>query len=324
MQLREIDYVIAVAKYKSISLAAEKLHISQPALSRFIRSFEEQLGVELFARGLQGVKLTESGEIYIEAASQIKGIIDVLNRDLEEVGMTVRGQLRIAIPAFLDAKFLPKALGIFHTRFPEVEIVVYEEDSRGLERMLERGDADVVVMGRMAFPANVSYVSMESYELLLVAHKDDPICRKARKIEGQKYLQLTVGDIGGRSVILDRQGWHIRDLMDSYFQTYQFEPGQIIEITNNDTKMHVLAAGLGVAFLPGEIFKNHPVMPDLRLFSVDSHRLQWEIVVAYHRNSFFPRVTNEFIKVLQDNRHQILDYDPYCPNKVKYDGYDMD
>ena len=69
---RSIDYVIAVAECKSISQAAEMLYISQPSLSRYLSNLENELGVNLFVRTLNGTELTAAGKIYLEYAKEIK------------------------------------------------------------------------------------------------------------------------------------------------------------------------------------------------------------------------------------------------------------
>ena len=69
---RSIDYVIAVAECRSISQAAEMLYISQPSLSRYLSNLENELGVNLFVRTLNGTELTEAGKIYLEYAKEIK------------------------------------------------------------------------------------------------------------------------------------------------------------------------------------------------------------------------------------------------------------
>ena len=80
---RSIDYVIAVAECRSISQAAEMLYISQPSLSRYLSNLENELGVNLFVRTLNGTELTEAGKIYLEYAKEIKLHYGFKNQGIE-------------------------------------------------------------------------------------------------------------------------------------------------------------------------------------------------------------------------------------------------
>ena len=82
---RSIDYVIAVAECKSISQTAEMLYISQPSLSRYLSNLENELGVNLFVRTLNGTELTAAGKIYLEYAKEIKLLKETMNSKLKEL-----------------------------------------------------------------------------------------------------------------------------------------------------------------------------------------------------------------------------------------------
>ena len=86
--LKSFTYVLAVAECKSISKAAELLYISQPSLSRFISSLEQELGILLFERKSNGISLTEAGEIYVEYGKEIKRLNSTMEHKLKELQLS--------------------------------------------------------------------------------------------------------------------------------------------------------------------------------------------------------------------------------------------
>ena len=106
---RSIDYVIAVAECKSISQAAEMLYISQPSLSRYLSNLENELGVNLFVRTLNGTELTAAGKIYLEYAKEIKLLKETMISKLKELKREKKSRIRIGMP--LNAASLAALMG---------------------------------------------------------------------------------------------------------------------------------------------------------------------------------------------------------------------
>ena len=91
---RSIDYVIAVAECRSISQAAEMLYISQPSLSRYLSNLENELGVNLFVRTLNGTELTEAGKIYLEYAKEIKLLRSTMDSKIKALKREKKKRIR--------------------------------------------------------------------------------------------------------------------------------------------------------------------------------------------------------------------------------------
>ena len=94
---RSIDYVIAVAECRSISQAAEMLYISQPSLSRYLSNLENELGVNLFVRTLNGTELTEAGKIYLEYAKEIKLLRSTMDSKIRALKREKKNRIRVGM-----------------------------------------------------------------------------------------------------------------------------------------------------------------------------------------------------------------------------------
>ena len=120
MDLRHLKYFIAVAEELNIGRAAARLHISQPPLTRQIRSLEEELGVELFVRTAKGVELTQAGEIFRDDASNIRMLVEAAIDRVERAGEGKLGRLDVGIFGSAIYDIIPKLLQDFRTKLPGV------------------------------------------------------------------------------------------------------------------------------------------------------------------------------------------------------------
>jgi DNA-binding transcriptional LysR family regulator len=125
MDLRQLKYFLAVAEDLNISRAAERLHISQPPLTRQIRALEEELGVELFVRTVKGVKLTQAGEIFKDDAANIGMLVEAAVDRVQRAGEGKLGRLDVAVFGSAIYDIIPRLLQAFHVRLPGVRIVLH-------------------------------------------------------------------------------------------------------------------------------------------------------------------------------------------------------
>ncbi|MBP0459019.1 LysR family transcriptional regulator [Streptomyces montanisoli] len=147
MSLRQFEYALAVAEAGSVTAAAESLHVAQPSVSQQIRGLERELGVTLFARTPAGLVPTAVGraflrdaEVALRAARRAKATARAGAAELE-------GELVVAVQMGLGTRQLPGALTALRSRFPRLEITVFEEANPAeLERLARRGVVDVALM----------------------------------------------------------------------------------------------------------------------------------------------------------------------------------
>ena len=143
MEHREMEYVIVIAQEKNLSKAAERLFISQPALSRFLTKLENELGTPLFERKNRQYLPTYAGELYLDTARQILRLQQQFDARLKSLLQTNRGVMSMGITPGRGHTILPLVLPAFQAQFPDYELQVYEEDVETLERYLLDGTIEV-------------------------------------------------------------------------------------------------------------------------------------------------------------------------------------
>lgn len=168
MELRQFKYVNMVAQCGSVTKAARKLFISQPALSSYINKLEEELGVKLFDRSATPLVCTYAGEQYLKRARAILMQLDDMDREFRDIATNCQGRLRLGFPGERLIYMLPLILPPFKERFPGIDVEVTSGPGNRLIEGLRNGDTDFVFLPQWSKDKDIAQVKMTDEELVLV------------------------------------------------------------------------------------------------------------------------------------------------------------
>src|SRR5690606_9060125 len=146
MELRQLHYVIEIAKEKNFSRAAEKLHIAQPSLSQQLSKLEQELGLLLFRRTTNSVELTEAGQVFINKAQHILDAVEQLKQEMDDMALMRRGKLVVGTLPITGSHILPLVLPLFGAQFPQIEVTLVEETTAKLEQLTASGGTDLSLL----------------------------------------------------------------------------------------------------------------------------------------------------------------------------------
>ena len=199
MELRVLRYFLAVAREESISEAAERLHVTQPTLSRQLMDLEEELGVKLFERARRSRKivLTEAGTFLRRHAEEIVLLADKTEAAFVSAGEDIAGDVYVAAGETEAVRLLAKAAGLLHREHPQIRHHISSGDGLYVEDQLDKGLAD---FGLMLGPVNP-----EKYEVLPLPHRDvwGVLMQKTSPLAEKEAIQNT--DLWSEPLILSRQ-----------------------------------------------------------------------------------------------------------------------
>lgn len=200
MDLRQIENILKIAQEENITRAAEKLYISQPALNQQLLNLEKELGTKLFYRSRNNWKLTEAGEIYIEAGKKLLDIKKDAYARISDLAQTKREQLAVGVTPGTGGRMMAWVFKKFHRAYPEIRIHVFQSGSRQIQKDIVSGTLDVGIrtVGESWSSKEVAE-ELRSAELVLVMSKDNPMRKES-------YLEPD-----GTEVI------DIREFQDEYF-----------------------------------------------------------------------------------------------------------
>ena len=160
MELRVLNYFVAIAREENFTKAAQQLHITQPTLSRQIAQLEEELGVDLFVRSNHNIILTEDGMILKRRAQEILSLADKTKRDFLYKDENLEGVISIGSGEFLSTRCLTDCIAQFRKKYPLVRYEFYSGNAGNIRDQIERGLLDVGLMSEPIDIRKYEFISM--------------------------------------------------------------------------------------------------------------------------------------------------------------------
>lgn len=241
MNLHHLAVFNAIAETGSISAAAERLYISQPALSRELKDFEARLGVTLFERMPRGMRMTHAGEVLHDYAIRLFEISRTAEAVMREIADARMGLLSIGASNTIGTYVLPRWLAVFRRTHPGARITMFV----GNTEQVSQGVVDMrFTLGFIEGPLHVSGLVAEPFqkdELVPVVAADDELLKRKR---------LSVTDISGRPLLMREMGSGTRELIAETLDAHKVEQGNVMEFGNTEALKQAAMHGGGIAWLP--------------------------------------------------------------------------
>jgi DNA-binding transcriptional LysR family regulator len=256
--LRQLDTFLEVARSGSVSRAAEKLHVTQPAVSMQLRQLEESLGLSLIEVSGRTIRLTSTGrEVERCAAIALARL-----KDLDDLAAAHRGLKagRVDLAVVSTTKyFMPMLLMRFSKRFPDIEIALHIHNRESMTRLLERNEVDLVIMGRAPEGIDCCSAEFATNPMAVVSAPDHPLSRR-------RGVSMQVLD--GQDFVVREQGSGTRSTMEQVFAAHGVKPHIVMEMPSNETIKQAVMAGMGLSFLSlrtvrHELASGHIVLLDI-------------------------------------------------------------
>ena len=180
MELRVLNYFLAVAREENFTRAAEQLHVTQPTLSRQISDLEEELGVKLFTRGSHNIVLTEDGMLLKRRAQELLALADRTKRDFLYKEDQLEGTVMIGSGEFLATSILTDCTAAFRKKYPQVRYEFYSGNGENIRENIERGLLDLGLVTEPVDIRKYDFVSMPVHEQWgALVREDSPLAQKS-------------------------------------------------------------------------------------------------------------------------------------------------
>jgi DNA-binding transcriptional LysR family regulator len=241
MDLRQLEYFVAVAEEANFTRAADRVHITQSGVSAQIRQFERELGAELFDRSARMVRLTPAGAAALPHARMALAAAQSIRTACDDVNGLVRGNLRIGMVMGCTVTPLFDALAAFHHLHPGIEISLTEDNSEALIEDVRSGDIDIALAAMAGgVPDGLKSFTIISEGLVAAVPPDHALApRKSVPLEQLMEYPL----------ICLPMGTGIRGVLDQACTAAGLQPTVALQATAPDAVMDLAARGLGVAIL---------------------------------------------------------------------------
>lgn len=254
---RDIHYVIAVAECGSISQAAEVLYISQPSLSRYLSSLENDLGVNLFIRTINGTELTEAGKLYVEYAKEIKRLRSTMKMKLREMQKAEVRRIRIGMTLNAISLSAFNVAAKVKAKYPDCEVELFNLLSKDIPATLKEGKYDFAIGPDLGWPQELIFEKFYQDPLILVVPDRYDIESFARYQDGLHLPLVDLRRLPQMDYILQDETTAVRKEFDQICRNLGFRIEPKMEVTSStiaiqaaENQMGCCVAALGhLAFL---------------------------------------------------------------------------
>ena len=290
MNLHHLAIFAAIAETGSLTASARKLHISQPALSRELRTFEARLGVTLFERHPKGMRPTHAGEVLSRYAARLFELERAAEGAMREIAGAFHGRLSLGASNTIGTYVLPRVLAALRRERPQVQVSLFvgntEQVSQGVDDMR-------FMLGFIEGPLHrpgLRATAFQQDEIVPVAAPDHPLLRKRR---------LTMADLNGQPLLVREQGSGTRELIAATLRRCEIVEGTTMEFGSTEALKRAAVHGGGIAWLPRISMVNELREGSLRELPLKQLRIVRPLMVLSRRDAPLEPVAQVFLDLLR-------------------------
>ncbi|RZU46866.1 LysR family transcriptional regulator [Fluviicoccus keumensis] len=289
MNTADVLAFIEVARTESFSQAAERLFLTQPAISKRVSNLEESLGVQLFDRVGRRVQLTEAGRALLPRARQWLLDFDDIRKSIADLSGPITGVLRIGTSHHIGLHRLPPTLRRFSQQYPDVRLDIQFIDSEEAYESVLSGDLELGIVTLPPVP-DARLLAEEIWDdpLAFVAGRDHPLASKPG---------LALPDLTSHPAILPSLNTFTRQIAAKLFQESHLELNVTMATNYLETIRMMVSIGLGWSVLPASMANEDMVL--LPLSGVEMHR---SLGVVYHPRRTLSRAAGAMLEMLRRDR----------------------
>ena len=284
MNLRDLKYIVEVAREKNFARASAKVFVSQPALSMQIKKLEETLGVEIFERDKQNFLITPVGAEIIKKA-------EIILQESEEIKMIAKnskdphkGEIRIGAFPTVASYFLPNFVKNIHKKFPHLKIFLIEAKSDELIAKLKNGELDFCLLAMPIADENLIGEKIFSEKFLLATPKGHPFSKKSK---------IQIKELKNQELMLLEDGHCLRDQALEICSMVRAFENQDFRATSLETLRQMVANGTGITLIPEIAVRSDDKISYVKIFNAPFRT----IGIHYRKSSVQKNLIKEIIKL---------------------------
>lgn len=288
MNLHQLRVFYEVARAKSFSAAAEKLTLTQPAVTWQVKNLEDYYELKFFERVGKKTWLTEEGKVLYTFAEQILNLSRQAEEALADLRGLSRGTLRIDSVFTFGDYYLPTLLEAFHKKYPQIAIQIHTGNTSQIieNTLLHKNDMAFVAYD----PENDKLVVQEFISDLLVG-----IVSPGHKFARRKSISMK--DLDGQALILRERGSSPRRILDEILKKMGVSPMIIMESASTSAIKKMVESGIGMAILSRQAVEKEVLAKSLKELPFTDAEIAYRFYLIYHKDKYFSRALKAFMDV---------------------------
>lgn len=296
MELKELEYIVALWEEGSISRAAQRMYMAQSSLSQYLARYEAELNTKLFIRTGSGIRPTAAGEVYIRNARQMLQQYHRVKTELKEAALPKGGRIAFGISSFRGSALIPPVLKRFHLEYPTVDVLISEHNSSVLIKKMASGELD---MALVALPANQEHpdsTAIMKDEVCLVANRAHPIMEYVHyNYPNRPWVDLK--DAAGFEFLLSDRTTVLGTIAQQQFEFHGIQPPVINGNLSASFSKEMACQGLGLAFTYASCIANRS---DVEFLSIGKERVYVDLVLIFPPDGYRSRSNRALEQMIRE------------------------
>jgi len=293
MEIRQLRAFVAIAELGTFTAAAQRVHVTQAAISMQIRQLETELGSKLFVRAPRRVMLTEAGEKLLLRARQILCDHDAAIDELAELAGAERGRLRVgSASAMVTTDVLPKLLKELRKQHANAEVSVGSGTSEALVHQILGGELDVAFVSLPVEARNIQTERLSQDQLVAIA---SPRHRLA------KQKTISAYTLAGEKLILGQRGGNTRRLIDEFFAHAGVALQVSMELSRQAAIRRMVEEDMGVGIVPLQTVVQDVEKGRLVRWWIEGAQINWELGIAKLTGGYESPILRTFLQLARDH-----------------------
>lgn len=277
---------------KSISKTANKLYVSQPAISYSLKELESQLGYTLFYRNSKGIEPTEEAKELYGYISTAFNILNEAEDHLKKFNNLKIGSLKIGISPQLGISYLTKIIVKFKKKYPGIKFEITSKSSAEMLEMLENRNLDLIID---TLPIN----SKKKTNKVVISKKKNYFV--FNKKLNPKIIINKLEDLTKYDLLLPSYDTSMRNKLDEYLESKEVKLNPLIEVDNSEMLLNMVINGLGIGYLDEDLIRTHNDNSDLEIIDLEDELPVGDICYVY-MDDFLTTATKKFIDILNKEK----------------------
>ena len=287
MNLKHLSYFVDISKRESFTKAADDIYVSQSALSKSVKSLEQELNVTLIDRTSKSFNLTEEGRIlYVEGEKLLQYIDESQDEIIEKIHRS-RRRLRIGVPPVISTVYFSQLLFRFIKQYPNIELEISEVGANIVQNQINAGNIDIgVVILPIINTDNYHIIPAMSSDNALIVNKDHPLASRDevdfKELEHDRIIKNC--EIAG------------------------FYPHITTESSQWDFLAEMVAYNQGISILPVPIMKRFYSSDRIKMIRLKEPEFPWNIAMIFKKEKLITAQMEEFIHFVVNNKDTVKEY----------------
>ncbi len=297
MNFEQLEYVKEVIETKSMSVAAQNLHVTQSAISQSISLLEKEFGVKIFKRSRQGTIPTEEGKHIIKKVLEVLKKTDELKEEVHSITSAFNGEIKIGTSPSIFMTFLPKTLARFKKDFPQIKVTIEEMEKKDVIDGVDQGKVDLGLIALFnpgdKLPGQMIFYSFQyGGNFNIIAPKDSALAFSE---------EMNLVDIKDYPFVMYERGY-FKNLIGDLEK--QYGPINIILRTkNSEVIKRAVSEGLGISLVSSLMLKDDPYLESGKIVSIPltGYPLDFNVLFGgiYSKNRSQYRLVKKFLEYVE-------------------------